>query len=76
VTATLTIRDETTFSFGGDDQGYALDVPTEHLTVRDLIRGDDPKRLQSAAQAQDRCGEAVREGDRVLLPQRFYGPGQ
>jgi hypothetical protein len=38
VTATLTIRDETTFSFGGDDQGYALDVPTEHLTVRELIR--------------------------------------
>ena len=38
MTATLTIRDETTFSFGGDDQGYALDVPTEHLTVRELIR--------------------------------------
>jgi hypothetical protein len=38
MTATLTIRDETTFGFGGDDPGYALDVPTEHLTVRELIR--------------------------------------
>ena len=38
MTATLTIRDETTFGFGGDDQGYSLDVPTEHLTVRELIR--------------------------------------
>jgi hypothetical protein len=38
VTATLTIRDETTFGFGADDQGFALDVPTEHLTVRELIR--------------------------------------
>jgi hypothetical protein len=38
VTATLTIKDETTFSFGGDDQGYALGVPTEHFTIRELIR--------------------------------------
>ena len=38
MTATLTIRDETTFTFGGDDPGYVLDVPTEHLTVRELIR--------------------------------------
>jgi hypothetical protein len=35
---TLTIRDETTFGFGGDDAGYTLDVLTEHLTVRELIR--------------------------------------
>jgi hypothetical protein len=34
----LTIRDETTFSFGGDDGAFTLDVPTEHLTVRELIR--------------------------------------
>src|SRR5919112_632552 len=38
MSTTLTIRDETTFTFGGDDPGYALDVPTEHLTVRELIR--------------------------------------
>ncbi len=36
---TLTIRDETTFGFGGgDDNDYALDVPTERITVRELIR--------------------------------------
>lgn len=36
--ATLTILDETTFSFGGDERGFALDLPTERLTVRELIR--------------------------------------
>jgi hypothetical protein len=34
----LTIRDETTFSFGGDSEEFTLDVPTERITVRDLIR--------------------------------------
>ena len=37
--ATLTIRDETTFSFGRDDEeGFALDVFSERITVRGLIR--------------------------------------
>ena len=37
--ATLTIRDETTFDFGSDDkEGFGLDVPTERITVRGLIR--------------------------------------
>jgi hypothetical protein len=36
---TLTIRDETTFSFGNDcNQGYTLDVLTERVTLRELIR--------------------------------------
>jgi hypothetical protein len=35
---TLTIRDETTFSFGGDAEGFTLDVPAECITVRELIR--------------------------------------
>ena len=36
---TLTIRDETTFDLGGDnDEGFALDVSAERITVRGLIR--------------------------------------
>jgi hypothetical protein len=36
---TLTIRDETTFSFGDDrDEGFTLDVLTERITLRELIR--------------------------------------
>ncbi len=39
MTTTLTIRDETTFAFGNDSDGaFALDVPTERITVRELIR--------------------------------------
>ncbi len=39
MTTTLTIRDETTFAFGNDDEGaFALDVPAERITVRGLIR--------------------------------------
>jgi hypothetical protein len=38
MSTTLTIRDETTFSFGGDDGAFTLDVPAERLTVRELIR--------------------------------------
>ena len=37
--ATLTIRDETTFSLGGDaDNAFTLDVPTGRITIRELIR--------------------------------------
>ena len=39
---TLTIRDETAFDFGGADggadEGFTLDLPSERITVRELIR--------------------------------------
>ena len=35
---TLMIRDETAFSLGGDDEGFTLDLLTERITVRELIR--------------------------------------
>ena len=39
MSTTLTIRDETTSSFGGDnDKGFTLDLLTERITVGDLIR--------------------------------------
>jgi hypothetical protein len=38
MSTTLTIRDETTFSLGSDDKEFTLDVPTERITVRELIR--------------------------------------
>ena len=39
MTTTLTIRDETTFAFGDDGGGaFMLDVLTERITVRELIR--------------------------------------
>jgi hypothetical protein len=39
MSTTLTIRDETTFSFGGDnDEEFTLDVAGERITVRELIR--------------------------------------
>jgi hypothetical protein len=38
MSTTLTIRDETTSSFGGANEEFKLDLPTERITVRDLIR--------------------------------------
>ena len=39
MSTTLTIRDETTFAFGDDGGGaFTLDVSTERVTVRELIR--------------------------------------
>ena len=39
MSTTLKIRDETTFSLGGDDdRDFTLDVADERITVRDLIR--------------------------------------
>ena len=39
MSTTLTIRDETTFAFGDDSVGaFTLEVPTERITVRGLIR--------------------------------------
>jgi hypothetical protein len=38
MSTTLTIRDETTFSLGSDDERFTLDVPAERITVGELIR--------------------------------------
>jgi hypothetical protein len=38
MSTTLTIRDETTFSFAGDNEEFTLDVPVERITIRELIR--------------------------------------
>jgi hypothetical protein len=38
MSTTLTIRDETTFNLGGDDEEFTLDVLTERITIRELIR--------------------------------------
>ena len=38
MSTTLTIRDETSFSLGSDDEQFTLDVPAERITVRELIR--------------------------------------
>jgi hypothetical protein len=36
---TLTIRDETAFNFGGAfEEGFTLDLPSERITLRELIR--------------------------------------
>jgi hypothetical protein len=35
---TLTIRDDTTFNFGGTHEEFTLDLPSERITVRELIR--------------------------------------
>lgn len=35
---TLTIQDDTTFNFGGADEGFTLDLLSERITVRELIR--------------------------------------
>jgi hypothetical protein len=35
---TLTIRDETTFGFGGSVYSFPLSLPTERITVEELIR--------------------------------------
>ena len=35
---TLTIRDETAFNFGGAYEGLTLDLPSERITVGELIR--------------------------------------
>ncbi len=38
MSTTLTIRDETTFSLGDEDEEFTLEVPTERITIRELIR--------------------------------------
>jgi hypothetical protein len=65
MSTTLKIRDETTFSLGGDDdRDFTLDLPEERITVRDLIRArvyrevsdynlDQPKYFQGLVQPSD-----------------------
>ena len=38
MSATLTVRDETTFAFGGEEREFTLDFLAERVTVRELIR--------------------------------------
>jgi hypothetical protein len=38
MSTTLKIRDETTLSRGGDDEEFTLEVLTQRITVRELIR--------------------------------------
>lgn len=38
MSATLAVRDKTTFAFGGEERVFTLDFPTERVTVRELIR--------------------------------------
>lgn len=38
MSATLTVRDETTFAFGGEEREFTLDFPAARVTVRALIR--------------------------------------
>jgi hypothetical protein len=68
MSTTLKIRDETTFSFGGDDdRDFTLDLPEERITVRDLIRArvyrevhdynlDQPEYFQGLVQPSDAAG--------------------
>ena len=65
MSTTLKIKDETTFSLGGDDdRDFTLDVPEERITVRDLIRArvywevheynlDQPEYFQGLVQPSD-----------------------
>jgi len=79
MSTTLKIKDETTFSLGGDDdRGFTLDVPEERITVRDLIRArvyrevqdynlDQPEYFQGLVQPSD--------AERSLTASRCAGGG-
>ena len=82
----LTIRDETTFAFGGEEGGFTLDVPTERITVRELIRTRvhhevrdynlrQPEYFRGLVQPTDAertlNGFKVREGRRIDPEQQF-----
>jgi hypothetical protein len=68
MSTTLKVRDETTFSLGGDDdRGFTLDLPEEQITVRELIRArvyqevhdynlDQPEYFQGLVQPSDAAG--------------------
>jgi hypothetical protein len=81
MSTTLKIRDETTFSLGGDDdRGFTLDLPEEQITVRELIRArvyqevhdynlDQPEYFQGLVQPSD----AERQFE--LARRAFYSNG-
>jgi hypothetical protein len=89
MSTTLTIRDETTFSFGGDnDEEFTLDVLTERITVRGLIRTRvhqevrdynlrQPEYFRGLVQPTDAertlNGFKVRQGRRIDPEKQFEG---
>ena len=86
---TLTIRDETTFDLGNnDDEGFALDVSAERITVRGLIRARvyrevrehnlrRPELFRGLVQPTDAertlNGFKVRQGRRIDPERQFEG---
>jgi len=81
VAIVLTIRDET-FGVAGDDHVVKLEVPTESMTVRELIRErvyqevDDFNRLIRAGQANAAFRGLVRPDpeERLLNGEKRKGP--
>ena len=86
MSATLTVRDETTFAFGVEERVFTLDFPAERVTVRELIRarvrGDveeynarRPKLFRGFVQPTDAervlNGFKVREGRRIDPEEQF-----
>ena len=86
---TLTIQDETTFDLGKDnDEGFALDVSAERITVRGLIRARvyrevrehnlrQPELFRGLVQPTDAertlNGFKVRRGRRIDPERQFEG---
>ncbi len=85
MSATLTIRDETTFNLG-DDHVFTLGFPTEHVTVRDLIQArvyqevqdyntHQPDYFRGLVQPTDAertlNGFKIREGRRIDWEEQF-----
>ena len=87
MSTTLTVRDETTFSFGSEsDEEFTLDVPSERITVRDLIRArvytevrdynlSQPEYFRGLVQPSDAertlNGFKVRQGRRIDPEKQF-----
>ena len=87
MSTTLTVRDETTFSFGSEnDEEFSLDVPAERLTVRELIRArvhkevrdynlSQPEYFRGLVQPSDAertlNGFKVRQGRRIDPEKQF-----
>ena len=87
MSTTLTVRDETTFSFGSDnDEEFVLDVPAERITVRELIHArvykevhdynlSQPEYFRGLVQPTDAertlNGFKVRQGRRIVPEKQF-----
>jgi hypothetical protein len=87
MSTTLTVRDETTFSFSSEnDEEFTLDVPSERITVRDLIRArvymdvrdynlSQPEYFRGLVQPSDAertlNGFKVRQGRRIDPEKQF-----